>query len=69
MGTKTDHLDRLVKEDQIAQDLLVAVTKERDFYEAGTPNFVRFDTLVTELTAKTANGALAIAAQTAIETN
>lgn len=69
MSTKTDHHDSLVKNDAIAQERLAAVTRERDFYPAGSVQYVKWDAQVTELTAKTANGALAIASQTGIETN
>lgn len=69
MSTKTDHLDSLVKNDAIAVERLAAYTAERDFYPAGSVQFLKWDALVTEFTAKTANGTLAIAAQTAIEVN
>jgi hypothetical protein len=69
MSTKTDHHDSLVKNDAIAIERLAAYTAERDFFTAGSVAFDRWDTLVTEFTAKVANGTLAIAAQTAIEVN
>lgn len=69
MSTKTDHHDSLVRNDAIATERLAAYTAERDFYPAGSVQFVKWDALVTEFTAKTANGALAVAAQTGIETN
>lgn len=68
MSTNTDHRDSLFKNDEIAQNRLAAYTAERDFYPAGSVQYVKWDTLVTEFTAKVANGALAIAAQDAIET-
>lgn len=69
MSNKTDHLDSLVKNDAIAVERLAAYTAERDFYPAGSVQFLKWDALVTEFTAKTANGILAVAAQTVIEVN
>jgi hypothetical protein len=69
MSTKTAHLESLVSNDAIANQRLLAYTAERDFYPAGSVQFVKWDTLVTEFTAKAANGTLAIAAQTIIEVN
>lgn len=69
MSTKTAHLDSLVSNDLIAIERLAAYTAERDFYPAGSVQFLKWDALVTEFTAKTANGVLAIAAQTLIEVN
>lgn len=67
MSTFTDHHDSLVQRDAIAIERLAAYTAERDFYPAGSVQFLKWDALVTEFTTKTANGTLAIAAQTAIE--
>ncbi len=67
MSTFTDHNDSLTSNNAIATERLAAYTRERDFYKSGSVPFVRWDTLVTEFTTKVANGVLAIAAQTAIE--
>lgn len=69
MSTNTDHHDSLTRNDTIANARLDAFTKERDFYESGSVQYDKWDTKVTEFTAKTANGALAIASQDGIETN
>lgn len=69
MSTKTDHHDSLVQNDAIATERLAAFTRERDFYPNPSVQYDKWDEKVTEFTAKTANGTLAIAAQTAIEVN
>lgn len=69
MSTKTDHHDSLTRNDEIATERLAAFTRERDFYDVGSVQYDKWDAKVTEFTAKTDNGTLAIASQDGIETN
>lgn len=67
MSTFTDHHDSLESNNVIAGANLDAFTSERDRYAVGSVNYIYWDGKVTEQTTKEANGVLAIAAQTAIE--
>jgi hypothetical protein len=69
MSVKTNHLESLIKNDAIAVERLAALTRERDLYPNPSVQYTKWDALVVEFTAKTANGTLAVAAQTAIEVN